>query len=104
MSEFMGLIQGQYDAKEKGFVPGGISLHNMMLAHGPDALGFEKASRAELKPMKLDHTMAFMFETRFSQMLTRYAAELPTLQHDYIDCWEGLKKRFNGTIEGDWSE
>ena len=37
-------------------------------------------------------------------MLTRYAAELPTLQHDYIDCWEGLKKRFNGTIEGDWSE
>jgi homogentisate 1,2-dioxygenase len=40
MSEFMGLIYGQYDAKEKGFVPGGISLHNMMLAHGPDAGGF----------------------------------------------------------------
>ncbi len=104
MSEFMGLIHGQYDAKEKGFVPGGMSLHNMMLAHGPDAFGFDKASRAELKPMKLDHTMAFMFETRFPQMLTRYAAELSTLQHDYIDCWEGLKKRFNGTIEGDWSD
>ncbi|TIW30831.1 MAG: homogentisate 1,2-dioxygenase, partial [Mesorhizobium sp.] len=103
MSEFMGLIHGQYDAKEEGFVPGGISLHNLMLAHGPDASGFEKASRAELKPVKLDNTMAFMFETRFPQMLTRYAAELETRQDNYIDCWADLKKRFNGTPEGDWS-
>jgi len=103
MSEFMGLIHGQYDAKEEGFVPGGISLHNMMLAHGPDATGFEKASHAELKPVKFDHTLAFMFETRFPQMLTRYAAESPNLQQDYIDCWRDLKKRFNGTPEGDWS-
>jgi homogentisate 1,2-dioxygenase len=36
-------------------------------------------------------------------MLTRYGAELPQLQRDYIDCWKGLKKRFNGTPEGDWS-
>ncbi|MEQ8298141.1 MAG: homogentisate 1,2-dioxygenase [Nitratireductor sp.] len=103
MSEFMGLIRGQYDAKEEGFVPGGMSLHNMMLAHGPDATGFEKASRADLKPVKLDDTMAFMFETRFPQMLTRFAAELETLQDNYIDCWRDLKKRFNGTREGDWS-
>jgi homogentisate 1,2-dioxygenase len=104
MSEFMGLIHGQYDAKEKGFVPGGMSLHNMMLAHGPDAFGFEKASRAELKPVKLENTMAFMFETRFPQLLTSFAVELETLQEDYIDCWAGLKKRFNGTPEGDWSD
>lgn len=103
MSEFMGLIHGQYDAKEEGFVPGGMSLHNMMLAHGPDALGFEKASRADLKPVKLENTMAFMFETRFPQMLTRYSAELETRQDNYIDCWRDLKKRFNGTPEGDWS-
>lgn len=103
MSEFMGLIHGQYDAKEEGFVPGGISLHNLMLAHGPDAPGFEKASRVELKPVKLDNTMAFMFETRFPQMLTRYGAELETRQDNYIDCWSDLKKRFNGTPEGDWS-
>jgi homogentisate 1,2-dioxygenase len=37
MSEFMGLIYGVYDARPQGFVPGGISLHNCMLAHGPDA-------------------------------------------------------------------
>jgi homogentisate 1,2-dioxygenase len=56
-----------------------------------------------LKPVKLDHTMAFMFETRFPQQLTRFAAELETLQDNYIDCWTDLKKRFNGTPEGDWS-
>lgn len=103
MSEFMGLIYGQYDAKEEGFVPGGMSLHNMMLPHGPDALGFEKASQGELAPHRLDNTMAFMFETRFPQQVTRYAAELDSLQNNYIDCWTGLKKRFNGTPEGDWS-
>ena len=102
MSEFMGLIYGRYDAKEEGFVPGGMSLHNMMLPHGPDAFGFEKASRAELKPEKLSGTMAFMFETRFPQHLTRYAAELDSLQDTYLDCWSGLKKRFDGTIEGNW--
>ena len=97
MSEFMGLIRGQYDAKEEGFVPGGMSLHNMMLAHGPDAMGFEKASNADLKPVKLDNTMAFMWETRFPQQLTRYAAELDTLQDNYIDCWQGLDRKFDGT-------
>lgn len=84
-------------------MPGGMSLHNMMLAHGPDASGYDKATNSELKPVKLDHTMAFMFETRFPQQLTRYAAELETLQDNYIDCWTDLKKRFNGTPEGDWS-
>jgi len=103
MSEFMGLIRGRYDAKEEGFVPGGISLHNMMLAHGPDASGFEKASRAELEPAKLENTLAFMFETRFPQMVTGYAARAGTLQKDYVDCWNGLRKRFDGTPEGDWS-
>jgi homogentisate 1,2-dioxygenase len=96
MSEFMGLIYGQYDAKPQGFVPGGISLHNCMLPHGPDKEAFEKASTVELKPHKLTNTLAFMFETRYPQHLTRYAAELPSLQPDYADCWLGLGKRFNG--------
>ena len=54
MSEFMGLVYGVYDAKPEGFVPGGISLHNQMLPHGPDATAFEHASNVELKPVKLD--------------------------------------------------
>ena len=57
MSEFMGLVYGQYDAKEEGFVPGGASLHNCMVPHGPDADAFVKASAADLKPQKLDNTL-----------------------------------------------
>jgi homogentisate 1,2-dioxygenase len=95
MSEFMGLVYGVYDAKPEGFVPGGMSLHNQMLPHGPDASAFEHASQVELKPVKLTGTMAFMFETRFPQRVTKYAAELPTLQKDYIDCWRDLKKSFD---------
>jgi len=97
MSEFMGLIYGQYDAKEEGFLPGGISLHNCMLPHGPDATAFKKASATDLKPVKLTGTMAFMFETRFPQQLTEYAAELPTRQDDYIDCWRDIRAQFDGT-------
>jgi homogentisate 1,2-dioxygenase len=97
MSEFMGLIYGVYDAKPEGFVPGGISLHNTMLPHGPDEQAFEHASNVELKPSKLTNTLAFMFETRFRQRVTRFAAEHAALQRDYIDCWSGLRKHFDPT-------
>ena len=97
MSEFMGLICGQYDAKEEGFVPGGMSLHNMMLPHGPDTMGYDKATKSDLEPVKLDGTMAFMFETRFPQMVSTYAANLPGLQDNYIDCWDGIERKFDGT-------
>jgi homogentisate 1,2-dioxygenase len=95
MSEFMGNVYGIYDAKPEGFTPGGISLHNTMLPHGPDADAFEHASNVELKPVKLQNTLAFMFETRFRQRVTKYAAKSPALQDDYIGCWTGLKKHFD---------
>jgi homogentisate 1,2-dioxygenase len=95
MSEFMGLVYGQYDAKPQGFTPGGVSLHNCMLPHGPDADAFKHASTVDLKPVKLTNTLAFMFETRFPQRVTRYAAEADTLQTDYASCWQGLTKTFN---------
>ncbi|MGH6853434.1 MAG: homogentisate 1,2-dioxygenase domain-containing protein, partial [Methylocella sp.] len=95
MSEFMGLIYGQYDAKAKGFAPGGISLHNSMLPHGPDRSAFDRASSGELTPQKLENTLAFMFETRYPQQVTEYAAKLPALQSDYADCWLGLEKHFD---------
>ena len=103
MSELMGNIYGQYDAKPTGFVPGGISLHNCMLPHGPDNEAFMKASFAGDEPVYLASTMSFMFETRFPQMLTEFAAREAPLQDDYIDCWKGLTKRFDGTREGNWS-
>ena len=95
MSELMGNIYGQYDAKPEGFTPGGMSLHNMMLPHGPDRDAFERASRANLEPRKLDNTMSFMFETRFPQQLTRFAGQEAPLQDDYIDCWDSLERTFD---------
>lgn len=95
MSEFMGLIYGQYDAKPHGFVPGGFSLHNCMLPHGPDAEAFRAASTAELKPQKLEGTMAFMFETRLPQRVTRHAAEHPCRQREYWRYGHALKRLFD---------
>lgn len=95
MSEFMGLVEGVYDAKADGFLPGGASLHNCMAGHGPDAATYEAASNAELEPEKLDDTLAFMFETRHLARPTSFAMETPLLQADYMDCWAGLEDRFD---------
>ncbi len=93
MSEFMGLIHGAYDAKEGGgFVPGGASLHNQMNGHGPDQASYDKAVVADLKPVKIDGTMAFMFETRAVIRPTRWASESPTMQLDYDNVWTGFAK------------
>jgi homogentisate 1,2-dioxygenase len=94
MNEFMGLVYGAYDAKAEGFVPGGASLHNCMAGHGPDAETFERASHAELGPQYLGNTLAFMFETQFAVRPTAFAMNARILQHEYFECWQGLKKRF----------
>ena len=95
-SEFMGLIHGSYDAKAEGFAPGGASLHNCMTGHGPDAATFDKASSADTAmPHKLEHTMAFMFETRHVIHPTAQALSSAQLQADYAACWGDLKKNFN---------
>ncbi|HEU0156609.1 MAG TPA: homogentisate 1,2-dioxygenase domain-containing protein, partial [Stellaceae bacterium] len=96
MNEFMGLVRGVYDAKAEGFVPGGMSLHNCMSAHGPDAATFETASTANLEPQKIEGTLAFMFETRSPIRPTRFALETPSLQRDYDACWQGFPKLFRG--------
>jgi homogentisate 1,2-dioxygenase len=90
MSEFMGLIHGRYDAKEEGFRPGGASLHNSMVPHGPDADAFSKASAASLTPQKLDNTLAIMFESRYLLRPTAFALNNSALERDYWRCWQGL--------------
>jgi homogentisate 1,2-dioxygenase len=94
MSEFMGLVQGQYDAKPEGFKPGGASLHNCMVPHGPDAEAFERASAATLAPHKLDQTLAFMFESRWRFHLTDWAQRAGARDDNYADCWAGLQDHF----------
>lgn len=98
MSEFMGLIHGQYDAKEGGgFQPAGASLHNIMSAHGPDSVTYEKASTAELKPMKVgEGSMAFMFESTLMVGVTEWGLkESGKVQKEYnAESWEPLKVHF----------
>jgi len=94
MNEFMGLIDGAYDAKAQGFMPGGASLHNCMSAHGPDNASAEKAIAADLKPHKIEQTMAFMFETGSVLRPSRQALECPQLQSDYDACWDGIARTF----------
>jgi homogentisate 1,2-dioxygenase len=94
MSEYMGLVRGAYDAKAEGFVPGGASLHNTFASHGPDAETYAKASTADLAPQKLDDTLAFMFESRWTINPTRQAHEAPHRQPDYDAVWSGLQRHF----------
>ena len=94
MSELMGLVHGVYDAKAEGFLPGGISIHNCMSAHGPDAATFERASTAKLAPHKVENTLAFMWESRYVFRPTRFAMGAKELQKDYDRVWDGFKKNF----------
>ena len=90
MSEAMGLIHGDYDAKAEGFRPGGLSLHNLMSGHGPDVESWRKASEADLKPTKIEGTMAFMVESCWPYRPTQYA--LDRAQPDYDQAWADFPK------------
>jgi homogentisate 1,2-dioxygenase len=94
MSEFMGLVTGEYDAKAEGFLPGGASVHNTFSSHGPDAETFRRASTQELKPQKLDDGLAFMFETRWPIVPTSSALKAPHRQSGYDDVWSDMPRNF----------
>jgi homogentisate 1,2-dioxygenase len=92
MSELMGLVHGVYDAKAEGFLPGGVSIHNCMTAHGPDVTTWEKASAARLEPQKITDTLAFMWESRYVFRPTKFALTARELQKDYDAVWSGFRK------------
>lgn len=99
MSEFMGLILGNYEAKEDGFRPGGASLHSIMTPHGPDAQAYDKASNAALQPCRVaDGTMSFMFESSLSMVVTDWANGT-CVDKDYYKCWAGLEKKFRADFK-----
>ncbi|KEZ43122.1 Homogentisate 1,2-dioxygenase [Scedosporium apiospermum] len=105
MSEFMGLIMGEYDAKTGGgFRAAGASLHNVMSAHGPDADAHAKASAADLKPFKVgDGSMAFMFESPLMIGVTDWALEkCRKVQPEYnAESWVPLKRHFKWPTTGE---
>ena len=90
MSEAMGLVRGAYDAKAGGFVPGGLSLHNLMAGHGPDVASWRAASEAVLVPQRVEDTLAFMVETCWPYRPTQ--AALDSAQPDYDACWADFPK------------
>ncbi|KAL0399438.1 UNVERIFIED_CONTAM: Homogentisate 1,2-dioxygenase [Sesamum radiatum] len=96
MSEFMGLIYGGYEAKADGFLPGGASLHSCMTPHGPDTKTFEAtiAVGNEAGPRRISNTMAFMFESCLMPRVCPWALESPYMDHNYYQCWIGLKSHF----------
>jgi homogentisate 1,2-dioxygenase len=95
MSEFMGLIEGTYDAKlDGGFVPGGSSIHNRFTPHGPDSSSTIAAMKAELTPKFLDNTMSFMFESFMPWRVTAAALNSDKLQSNYLDAWQGIPNLF----------
>ncbi len=117
MSEFMGLILGQYEAKEEGFCPGGATLHSIMTPHGPDAQAFNTWTNKELGPMRVAEetqvwmcaeinvshafrqynfsTQAFMFETSLGLSITKWGEETcEKVDKDYYKCWMRLEKNF----------
>lgn len=98
MTEFMGNIDGVYDAKEEGFSPGAASLHSCMSGHGPEYQVFEKASNSELKPIKLENTLSFMFETNFIMKVNKNSLEKGREDVNYIECWKGMKNLFKDSL------
>ena len=99
MSEFMGLIHGQYEARaagEGGFQPGGASLHNALVPHGPDAAAHSSGQQASDEPVRVDGALAFMFESRTVLAPTSFGASCRERQPDYPDAWADLPKQFDG--------
>ncbi|KAF4122740.1 homogentisate 1,2-dioxygenase [Geosmithia morbida] len=100
MSEFMGLISGDYDAKKGGaggFAPGGASLHTVMSGHGPDAASHEAARAAELAPVKVGAgSCAFMFETCLAVGVSEWGLKTSSkVQEEYSnESWGGLVKHW----------
>jgi homogentisate 1,2-dioxygenase len=105
MSEFMGLIKGEYDGKlaAGGFLPGGASLHLAMTPHGPDAASFEAATApgAEAPARIADDSLAFMFETYLAPRITPAFLSAPNVDRGYYRCWESLRSHFSVGVGGE---
>jgi len=97
-SEFMGLINGGYDAKV-GFAPGTASLHSPLVAHGPDSDTYKKFSNKETAPSgpirMSKNDLAFMFESNYMMKLTKWANNPDNQQTEYYKCWQNFDAEFD---------
>jgi homogentisate 1,2-dioxygenase len=63
-----------------------------MSGHGPDVASWESASNAELRPHKIEGTMAFMVESCWPFRPTAFAMGSDALQQGYDRAWGGFPK------------
>jgi len=94
MSEFMGLLQGKYDAKPDGFKGGSCSMHNRMLPHGPDSTALEIGTKGSDDPQRYCNNLAFMWETRLPWHPSEYALQA-LLDTNYPKVWKPIEPRFD---------
>ncbi len=91
MSELMGNIAGQYDAKDEKFEVGGISIHNQMVPHGPDFQSWQKeTSRQSDNPTQIKDAFSFMLESNEYWRVTQAYFSHPSFQKNYGDCWQNF--------------
>ncbi|KAF9588131.1 hypothetical protein IFM89_007607 [Coptis chinensis] len=85
-----------------GFLPGGASLHSCMTPHGPDTKTFEETvgNGKDAGPFRIRDTMAFMFESSLIPRVCPWALESPHMDHNYYQCWIGLRSHFSCEIDG----
>ena len=77
-------------------MPGGISLHNCMLPHGPDNEAFKKATTQLGSGQARRHDELHVRDPLSADADALCGEEAP-LQDDYVDCWAGHKRKFDGT-------
>lgn len=94
ISEFMGILFGQFEGKET-LKAGGATLHSMMNAHAPERAAAEAAMKVKLEPRKIGiDTQSFMLATSVSLAVTKWGMDEKKLKKDYMKCWENFPKMF----------
>ena len=86
MSEFMGIVDGTYDARPSQ-LPGTMTLHNQFMPHGPTLDVYDQASKAEDTPQRLEPTLTFMLESRYQWNPTHWAATTDRVDSTYPSSW-----------------
>ena len=78
MTEIVGKISGDFNAKGQYFPPGTTTLHPCMTPHGQDSKSYEAYMKSEQKPFKTDESnYVFMFESGYLLKTTKYAGNDP---------------------------
>ncbi len=91
MSECMGLIYGDYDAKAEGFAPGGMSLHNLMAGHGPDVASWKGAERGRARSRTRSRAR-WPSWSKAAGPTARPDSRSTRAQPDYDEAWGGFPK------------